>query len=215
MIRKQLIDYYAPDTGGVFAAISAIYTAPWGDTWTAELLDTTYYLQVSGTKTPSAYVDAVERHLASGALSGTVNGIMASTIVARYGKKWSKLWDTLTAQYNPTHNYDMTETGTDDTTNSGNDVQQSRQKTGGQGNLYAFNSRSPVPATYTGGTGAGETVTEHGHKVNTTHTLTRSGNIGVTTTQQMLQSERDLWMWDYIAVVFADVDSVLACAVYD
>ena len=45
--------------------------------------------------------------------------------------------------------------------------------------------------------------------------LTRSGNIGVTTTQQMLQSERDLWMWNYFRdVVFPDLDSVLVLGIY-
>jgi len=47
------------------------------------------------------------------------------------------------------------------------------------------------------------------------YTLTRSGNIGVTTSQQMLQSERDLWMWSYFYdVVFPDVDDVLTIPVY-
>lgn len=47
------------------------------------------------------------------------------------------------------------------------------------------------------------------------YTLTRSGNIGVTTTQQMLKSERDLWMWSYFYdVVFPDVDDVLTIPVY-
>jgi len=47
------------------------------------------------------------------------------------------------------------------------------------------------------------------------YTLTRSGNIGVTTSQQMLQSERDLWMWSYFYdVIFPDVDDVLTIPVY-
>lgn len=45
--------------------------------------------------------------------------------------------------------------------------------------------------------------------------LTRSGNIGVTTSQQMLQSERDLWIWNYFYdYVFPSVDKVLALRVY-
>lgn len=47
------------------------------------------------------------------------------------------------------------------------------------------------------------------------YTLTRSGNIGVTTSQQMLQSERDLWMWSYFYdVVFPDVDELLTVPLY-
>lgn len=46
-------------------------------------------------------------------------------------------------------------------------------------------------------------------------TLTRTGNIGVTTSQQMIQSERDLWLWNFFySVVFKDVDRVTTIATY-
>ena len=48
----------------------------------------------------------------------------------------------------------------------------------------------------------------------TEHTLTRSGNIGVTTSQQMIAAERDVWMWIVFDVVFADVDKILTCPLY-
>lgn len=45
--------------------------------------------------------------------------------------------------------------------------------------------------------------------------LRRKGNIGVTTSQQMIQSERDLWMWDFFhTVVFPDIDRVLTIPIY-
>ena len=52
-----------------------------------------------------------------------------------------------------------------------------------------------------------------------THTrnyeLTRSGNIGVTTSQQMLESERKLWLWNFFyAVVFPAIDRVLTIQIY-
>ena len=52
-----------------------------------------------------------------------------------------------------------------------------------------------------------------------THTrnykLTRSGNIGVTTSQQMIQAQRDLYMWNlFYNVVFPDIDRVIALSVY-
>ena len=47
------------------------------------------------------------------------------------------------------------------------------------------------------------------------YTLTRKGNIGVTTSQQLLQSERDLWKWNFFNdVVFPDVDRVLTIQTY-
>lgn len=42
---------------------------------------------------------------------------------------------------------------------------------------------------------------------------TRSGNIGVTTTQQMLQQEFELWKWNFFAQVFEDCDKYLCLSV--
>ena len=45
--------------------------------------------------------------------------------------------------------------------------------------------------------------------------LHRSGNIGVTTSQQMIQSERDLWKWNFFYdVVFPDIDKALTLCIY-
>lgn len=47
------------------------------------------------------------------------------------------------------------------------------------------------------------------------YTLTRSGNIGVTTSQQMIQSERDLWLWNFFYdIVFPDIDRILTIQIY-
>lgn len=44
--------------------------------------------------------------------------------------------------------------------------------------------------------------------------LTRSGNIGVTTSQQMMQSEIELWQWNFFNTVFNDIDNVCCLDVY-
>lgn len=44
--------------------------------------------------------------------------------------------------------------------------------------------------------------------------LSRSGNIGVTTTQQMIKSEIDLWQWQFFEGVCKDIDAVLCLSVY-
>ena len=48
----------------------------------------------------------------------------------------------------------------------------------------------------------------------TTRELTRVGNIGVTTTQQMLESEIELWKWNFFKQVFEDIDSVCCLSIY-
>lgn len=111
------------------------------------------------------------------------------------------------------------------------------QSTSGESTDYksGFNSPSPVATgkTETSGSGSGSsssstsgsssssstesgsgTITEEGKFDENKRKLTRSGNIGVTTSQQMIQSEIDLRSWNYFESLFKDVDSVLTCSLY-
>ena len=45
-------------------------------------------------------------------------------------------------------------------------------------------------------------------------TLSRHGNIGVTTSQQMINSEIDLWQWNFFSGVFKDIDEILTIQTY-
>lgn len=47
-----------------------------------------------------------------------------------------------------------------------------------------------------------------------THETHRHGNIGVTTNQQMLSAERDLWKWYFYTYIFSDIDKFLTISVY-
>lgn len=61
-------------------------------------------------------------------------------------------------------------------------------------------------------------TTTHGHVIDNdddeTRELTRSGNIGVTTSQQMLQSDIELWKWNFFYEVFHDIDTVFTISTY-
>lgn len=48
----------------------------------------------------------------------------------------------------------------------------------------------------------------------TQRTLNRSGNIGVTTSQQMIESELELWQWNFFKSVYEDIDSICCLDVY-
>lgn len=60
----------------------------------------------------------------------------------------------------------------------------------------------------------------HGHVITDDNTeniereLTRSGNIGVTTSQQMLESEISIRQWNFFEAVFSDLDKILTLKVY-
>lgn len=60
-----------------------------------------------------------------------------------------------------------------------------------------------------------ENTTTSSASNDTTRELKRSGNIGVTTTQQMLQQERELWDWNYYNTVFKDIDNLLTLMIYE
>lgn len=205
------------------------YTVPWQDSDIALALDIDYYGNSSGEK----YVSPLINKIMSGdTLTTAEKELLAVTILALCGVNWAKEWETLEAEYNPIENYRMTETMTDDETvidyghtveHSGTetttpDLTQNRDST-----FHGFNSTDGVPlsgetATATG-TNELELDTADAESGRDTHTrnyeLTRSGNIGVTTSQQMLESERALWVWNYfLDVVFPDLDRILALEIY-
>lgn len=59
-----------------------------------------------------------------------------------------------------------------------------------------------------------DTTDTENKTITTDRILTRKGNIGVTTSQQMIESERKLWFWSYFEKVFADVDNILTLKIY-
>ena len=67
----------------------------------------------------------------------------------------------------------------------------------------------------------GEKITETGRtgtyedKTTYNSTLKRTGNIGVTTSQQMIESEIELWKWNYFTdIVFPDIAKALTISLY-
>lgn len=44
--------------------------------------------------------------------------------------------------------------------------------------------------------------------------INRSGNIGVTTTQRMIESELEVWKWSFFKSIFDDIDSVCCLDIY-
>ena len=96
-----------------------------------------------------------------------------------------KLYATTEAEYDPIQNYSMSESGTDATTASSS----------GDTTDYttSYNSSTENKTGKSAASGSSSTTL--------VHNFTRSGNIGVTTSQQMLQSERDLAHFDFIGYV--------------
>ena len=109
--------------------------------------------------------------------------------------------------------------------NSETDVRTGETQTTNTGtNEVEYNTSNTDSGTVTTTTTGTDTTTQSGNVTDTnsgkdTHThnyeLTRSGNIGVTTSQQMVESEITLWRWNFFNdVVFPDIDRVLTLMIY-
>lgn len=68
--------------------------------------------------------------------------------------------------------------------------------------------------TYSGHDDTAETLSNR-NQGRTSRTLTRQGNIGVTTSQQMLEAERNVTIYNFFETVFTDIDKILALKIYE
>lgn len=86
------------------------------------------------------------------------------------------------------------------------------------GTYQSETSRTGTYQSETSHTGTFQTETSHTgtfeDKMTYNTTLTRSGNIGVTTSQMMLESSIKLWQWSFFETVFRDLDQILTLDTY-
>ena len=205
------------------------HNVPWKESVTSLALDLEYYGNVSGGKTISPLL---RRLLVNGVITESVAQKLAQSLYSMNGLRWGKLWDTYNLEYNPIQNYNMTEVMSDDDTvttygrthsKTGTEVDDRTRTDDNKESVYGFNSSNASDSeesdrtinddnthTYNvADTDTGQDRQSHSYE------LTRSGNIGVTTSQQMIESERTLWMWRYFYdVVFPDIDKMLTISVY-
>lgn len=140
---------------------------------------------------------------------GYATGRLYGIVKDKYLKNWNYLTKSLYANYNPIQNYDMTEHKEEDNDKSVNtDMKTETSET----QKYAgFNSGVSLPVA---SESEGESTTT-GLKANNKqiddneYTLTRSGNIGVTTSQQMIESEIALRRKTLLDIIYNDIDKIL------
>ena len=109
----------------IFTRLMTAHTLPWSEdeSITGDLLDFEYMFNQSGDKIISP---AVKKNLTDGELGTTEFNKLCDVVFMMYNKRWSRLWEILTAEFNPIENYSMEETKTIDygkvDTNSGTDT---------------------------------------------------------------------------------------------
>ena len=141
---------------------------------------------------------------------GDTNLAIAKIIVMKFLFGWNKLADAMFSAYNPINNYDMKEnrsTLLEEVTNTENEETVKNKYAG-----FNADEMKDVSESSTDGS-IDTTKTTTGGKTN--NELTRSGNIGVTTSQQMIESEYNLRKKNLLNLIYRDIDSILFIDYYN
>ena len=122
---------------------------------------------------------------------------------------WTKLAETLHYEYNPIHNYDRTETHERTTGRTYTDSAEGNGTTTGSRNAYNSGwteqdkAVSSSTSTRSGEQGEDEDIT-----------IRASGNIGVTTTQQMIEDERRVVEYNLTEAIIDDFKRKFCLLIY-
>lgn len=193
-----------PLTDGIFNRLFTNYGSyfTWLTQTDAHTLDMTYYFNHSGDRTIAPMFEKLLDLEESGSIASALN-LIAETIKLMFGDNWNRLYKAyIQEQYKPLENYSMIESE-----QIGSKITTSRSV---NNETYGFNSTDPTPTD-----NGSESSTSEGSKDDNQRDLTRSGNIGVTTSQQMLQSEIDLRKWIFYDNIMIDIDKILTLSIYE
>lgn len=129
--------------------------------------------------------------------------------------RYSGLYKTTQLEYNPIENYSMTESGTDTrtpnltTTDSMNVGEQANSTTSTDSvspyDTQTFTDSNKTIVTENNGARVDSSTRIENGTETTKHDFKRSGNIGVTTSQQMLESERKVVNFTFFKIVFNNI----------
>lgn len=209
----------------IFNAIKDVNNQPfdWLSQANADILDIEYYLNHSGEK----FIAPMFEKLLN--LTG-VNAMnqLAKIIINKFSDKWNKLFEAfIESEYEPLENYSMEEVEKpqitkESTENTKTKIETSTENDITEAKVHGFNSVDGVPSGSTERNGVvkveGGADDNEVHRVDTEkgkRERTRHGNIGVTTSQQLLQSEIELRSnYNFVQMLYKDVDSVLTLLIY-
>lgn len=200
---------------GIFHQLATNETFDFISNENQEELDVDYYLSHSGNKFISNLYNNILEHYPNEDPLVKLSKIIEN----RYKDKWDRIYKALIeTEYQPLENYNMVEVETPDLEDHRVTKVDQNVTNENDTNDYGFNSNDPVPTSHNVNklSGSGdENKTDETINRTGTKTLTRSGNIGVTSSQQLLESEIKLRaQYNMINILFDDVDKVLCLSIY-
>ena len=173
------------------------------------------------------------KNLICNSLCEDISGDALAGIVYSYNiENWQKLWENYTAKYNPIDNYSrheetvLTDSGNDTTVKNGSMTNTMTGSTTATdtSTIYAYNSDSATnvsggQSSVTPDTTSTDTFNnvEDKRTLNTEHKTVSdiSGNVGVTTSAQMIAENINLWKWNFFDEVFDSIIRLITTGVYD
>lgn len=174
------------------------------------------YLQRSGGKTISTFFEYV---LGDNTIV-LPNNYIAKSIKTMYSRKWDKLLDTYSIEYNAIKPYNM---ALEDELKRDH-LQSTSSRSGGgtsdstdKGSYQGFNS---TEFTDTDKQVSNARTTNHSSDNYTRdrdskREIIRTGNIGNKSSQQLIEEEREMLKWNVYITIFKDIDKILCARVWD
>lgn len=149
-----------------------------------------------------------------GDISATVADFQADVFNLLWSRKdrYSHLWAIRSVEYNPIYNVEEHTTNTlTDVYGEQNGQSSNNGSNSGEGNTFAFDSSSHVNNVDSSNTSS-NSATSKTEEHTDTHTtvIERAGNIGVTSTMDLLTQEERYWSaFDFYKIIFEDISKEL------
>lgn len=194
-------EFYEKNTSDIFELLGS-KDVPWKNDVSASVLDNSYRYMHATNLICSSLCDALD-------MDAIVEMIYSINI-----ENWNRLYANYKVEYEPIENYNLIEEYTRKNTGTQGNKQSGTSTTESSASVYAYNVTTPNPAT-----AGNATVTPDLNNIRTDdltehNELIRHGNIGVTTSAQMISENIELWKWKYFNEIFKDIDSILTTGVY-
>ena len=139
------------------------------------------------------------------------------------GPAWTRMITALTEEYNPLHNYDRQESWTDEHENEGTKSSAGSSESSGSGTdqtqVAGFNDATNLTnKDKLTSESSGDSSSEYSEETSDTGTTTRTGrvqgNIGVTTSAQMLAGELEIRQQDIYKIIVREFIKMFCLGVY-
>lgn len=218
-MNKKLFDYYTPANFSTFFKDLRNEVGKnaddefilWNELTENELSSLSIdYIVGRGTRIPSTFLEYL--------FDSQTENTLTRIVKARFALNWLAIYNAyFISQYNPLHNYDMEETRSPDLEEKIDTDTNAKTTTNSNNGVYGFNSDEAVPQSESEITSEGTKDENFSSSTKTNkgkETTTRTGNIGVTSSQQLLNSELELRKYDYWEMVYRDLDMILCRGLY-